>query len=113
MRHHADPRHPGAEGHPAAGRDDAAIRRQIGISLQETRLSEKLTVLETVTLFRSLYPEGIEPEDAIAEVSLMEKAGSRVGKLSGGQKQRLAVACAIVGQENPATTSVLRSNNCR
>jgi len=29
------------------------IRQEIGISLQETRLSEKLTVLETLTLFRS------------------------------------------------------------
>jgi len=79
------------------GRHDDAIRRQIGVSLQETRLSDKLTVLETVTLFRSFYPEGIEPEDAIAQIDLTEKADARVGKLSGGQRQRLAVACAIVG----------------
>src|SRR4029077_8944811 len=31
------------------GTDDDAIRRRIGISLQETRLSEKLSVLETLT----------------------------------------------------------------
>ena len=35
-------------------------------------------------------------EEAIARVSLQEKADARVGKLSGGQKQQLAVACAIV-----------------
>jgi ABC-2 type transport system ATP-binding protein len=79
------------------GASDDAIKQQIGISLQETRLSEKLTVRETVTLFRSLYRQGIAPDEVIAHVSLEEKADSRVGKLSGGQKQRLAVACALVG----------------
>lgn len=79
------------------GRDDEEIRQRIGISLQETRLSEKLTVRETVTLFRSFYRAGMTPDEAIARVSLQEKADARVGKLSGGQKQRLAVACAVVG----------------
>jgi ABC-2 type transport system ATP-binding protein len=79
------------------GRDDDAIRNRIGISLQETRLSDRLTVLETVTLFRSFYQSGLDPEEAIRRVSLEEKTGARVEKLSGGQKQRLAVALAIVG----------------
>ena len=79
------------------GRQDNEIRQRIGISLQETRLSEKLTVLETLTLFRSFYRSGPDPFEALASVSLQEKANARVGKLSGGQKQRLAVACAIVG----------------
>jgi ABC-2 type transport system ATP-binding protein len=76
------------------GRD---IRERIGISLQETRLSDKLTVRETVTLFRSFYKQGIDPDEAIGRVSLEDKAGAWVVKLSGGQRQRLAVACAIVG----------------
>ncbi len=75
----------------------AEIRRRIGISLQETRLSDKLTVHEVVTMFRSFYPNGLDPDEAIARVSLEEKARSYVVKLSGGQRQRLAVACAIVG----------------
>src|SRR5947209_2191274 len=37
------------------GADDQALRQRVGISLQETRLAEKLTVLETLTLFRSFY----------------------------------------------------------
>ncbi len=78
-------------------RDAAAIRARIGISLQETRLSDKLTVRETVGLFRSFYPAGLDPADAIARVSLEEKADAYVDKLSGGQKQRLALACALVG----------------
>jgi ABC-2 type transport system ATP-binding protein len=79
------------------GRDDTAIKERIGISLQETRLSEKLQVDETVTLFRSFYRRGLEPEEVIRRVSMEEKAKARVGKLSGGQRQRLAVACALVG----------------
>jgi len=79
------------------GRDDDAIRQRIGISLQETRLSDKLTVAETVTLFRSFYARGLDPAEVIRRVSLEEKAGALVEKLSGGQRQRLAVACAIIG----------------
>jgi ABC-2 type transport system ATP-binding protein len=78
-------------------RDGDAIRRRIGISLQETRLSDKLTVRETVTLFRSFYAAGPTPDEAIATVGLEEKARSFVDKLSGGQRQRLAVATALVG----------------
>lgn len=73
------------------------IRERIGISLQETKLAEKLSVIETVSLFRSFYARGITPDEAVEAVSLQEKAKAWVGKLSGGQQQRLAVACALVG----------------
>ena len=79
------------------GRDDQKIKQRIGISLQETKLAEKLSVRETLALFRSFYTHGIEPEEAMREVSLEEKSRTWVGKLSGGQRQRLAVACALVG----------------
>jgi len=79
------------------GSDDAEIKERLGISLQETRLGERLTVRETLTLFRSFYRNGLEPDDAIRQVSLEEKANARVGKLSGGQKQRLAVATSLIG----------------
>src|SRR5262249_47762131 len=69
----------------------------LGISLQETKLGEKLSVRETLTLFRSFYRRGCEPDDVIRRVSLEDKAAAWVGKLSGGQRQRLAVACALVG----------------
>ena len=79
------------------GTQDKALRELLGISLQETQFSEKLTVDETVQLFRSFYARGPAPADVIAMVQLQEKSGSRVGSLSGGQKQRLALACALVG----------------
>jgi len=74
------------------------IRERIGVSLQETQLSEKITVYETLRLFRSFYRRGRDPEELLRGLSLEEKRNSRVGKLSGGQKQRLAVACALVGE---------------
>ena len=79
------------------GEDDEALRQRLGISLQETRLAEKLTVEETLTLFRSFYNQGSTPTAVMEQVSLTEKARAYVGKLSGGQRQRLAVACALVG----------------
>ncbi|HUU85139.1 MAG TPA: ABC transporter ATP-binding protein [Phycisphaerae bacterium] len=79
------------------GEHDEAIRQRIGISLQETKLTDKLAVGETVRLFRSFYDRGREPDEVIAAVSLTEKTRAWVQKLSGGQKQRLAVACALVG----------------
>ncbi len=78
-------------------KDAAELRERIGISLQETQLSEKLTVRETLTLFRSFYRHPLEVDAALAQVQLEEKATARVGALSGGQKQRLAVACALIG----------------
>jgi len=77
--------------------DSTALRAQLGIQLQETQLAEKLTVLETVTLFRSFYTSGRAVHDVIDLVQLGEKRTARVGGLSGGQKQRLALACALVG----------------
>ncbi|HJU91238.1 MAG TPA: ABC transporter ATP-binding protein [Gemmatimonadaceae bacterium] len=77
--------------------DARELRSRLGISLQETQFAEKLTVLETVTLFRSFYPRGATPDEIVGLVQLDEKARSRVGGLSGGQKQRLAVACALAG----------------
>ena len=79
------------------GQDDRALRELLGISLQETQFSEKLTVGETIQLFRSFYRDGATPADVIAMVQLQEKSRARVGQLSGGQKQRLALACALVG----------------
>jgi ABC-2 type transport system ATP-binding protein len=72
------------------------LRELLGISLQETRLSEKLTVRETVELFASFYRHPRPADEILDEMSLTEKAGAWVGKLSGGQKQRLAVATALV-----------------
>ncbi|HUL69562.1 MAG TPA: ABC transporter ATP-binding protein [Gemmatimonadales bacterium] len=74
------------------------LRERLGVSLQETQLQEKLTVEETVRLFRSFYQKGRPVDEVIEAVQLTEKRRSRVGQLSGGQRQRLALACALVGE---------------
>ena len=73
------------------------LRQRIGIQLQETQFPDKLTVEETLRLFRSFYRRGITVDESIKLAQLEEKRRSRVGGLSGGQKQRLAMATALVG----------------
>jgi len=79
------------------GAHDVELRELLGICLQETKLPEKLTVLEILQLFRSFYVSGRDPQEIMQRVALTEKAETWVTKLSGGQRQRLAVACALVG----------------
>jgi ABC-2 type transport system ATP-binding protein len=74
------------------------IRQRIGIQLQETQLADKLTVRETLGLFRSFYDEGVPVDELIATVELDSKRDTWVSKLSGGQRQRLSVACALAGR---------------
>ena len=81
----------------AWGEDDDALRARLGIHLQESQLDEKLSVIETLRLFRSFYPRGRSVDDVLELLELGGKRGSWVGKLSGGQRQRLAVGCALVG----------------
>jgi ABC-2 type transport system ATP-binding protein len=83
------------------GRDwrhhEAEIRERIGVTLQETRFPDKQTVRELVSLFRSFYRDGLDPDEVMERVSLEGKANSYVEQLSGGQQQRLAVAIGLVG----------------
>jgi ABC-2 type transport system ATP-binding protein len=76
---------------------DRQLRARLGIQLQETQLSDKLSVLETLRLFRSFAERGRRVDEVLALVELESKGTAWVGKLSGGQKQRLALACALVG----------------
>ena len=77
---------------------DRALRERLGIQLQEAKFQDKLSVIETVELFRSFYRRGPDPEDVIKSVQLEEKRESWVGKLSGGQRQRLSLAVALVNE---------------
>ena len=73
------------------------LRQRLGIQLQDTQLAEKLTVRETIGLFRSFYRHSRDANEVIEVVQLTEKRDARIGTLSGGQKQRMAIACALVG----------------
>jgi ABC-2 type transport system ATP-binding protein len=73
------------------------LRQRLGIQLQETQLADKLTVEETLRLFRSFYRAGRSVPELLQMVELESKRTSWVSKLSGGQKQRLSVACSLAG----------------
>src|SRR3984893_7644375 len=77
--------------------DAAELRQRLGIQLQETQLAEKLTVLETLSLFRSFFRQGPGADEVIRLVQLEEKRSARVGTLSGGQKRGLGLWWAPVG----------------
>lgn len=78
-------------------RHAASLRQRLGTQLQETVLADKLTVHETLRLFRSFYLQGNPVEAVLEMVQLREKQHTWVKNLSGGQRQRLAVGCALVG----------------
>jgi ABC-2 type transport system ATP-binding protein len=73
------------------------LRKIIGLSLQETRFSEKLTVYETLQLFASFYNlDSKRVNEVIALTGLDSKRKAMTGALSGGQRQRLALAVALL-----------------
>jgi ABC-2 type transport system ATP-binding protein len=75
------------------------LRKIIGLSLQETRFAEKLTVRETLRLFASFFEMGkLRVDEVIGLTGLEEKRKSMVGALSGGQRQRLALAVALLNR---------------
>jgi ABC-2 type transport system ATP-binding protein len=79
------------------GSDRQWLRERLGIQLQETQLADKLTVAETLRLFRSFYPSGHTVDALLSMVELEAKRNVWISKLSGGQKQRLSIACALAG----------------
>ena len=73
------------------------IHQFIGLSLQETRFIDKLTVRETLQIFAGLYGLNKKRIDEVIEiVSLEEKQKSYVVNLSGGQRQRLALGISVI-----------------
>lgn len=77
--------------------DAQAIRRMMGISLQETKFIDKLTVAETLNLFGSFYRLGKDRTvEILDKVNLREKKDAFVVNLSGGQRQKLALGVALL-----------------
>lgn len=75
------------------------LRELLGISLQETRFMDKVTVWETLLLFASFYRlESKRAEETLELVDLQEKKHAFTVNLSGGQRQRLALAIALLHQ---------------
>jgi len=77
-------------------RQSAALKHEIGASLQSTSLPDKIRVMEALRLFASFYKRGRKPEELLKRFGLEDKRNTFYSQLSGGQKQRLALAMALV-----------------
>ena len=74
-----------------------AMRRRVGLVLQETAIAPQLSVTELLDLFGGYYPSPRPTSEVLELAGLTEKANARVRTLSGGQQRRLDVALGIVG----------------
>ena len=74
-----------------------ALRRRIGIVLQEPGFDGDLTVAETITLFASFYGRARSLDDVLTLARLGDARSARVRTLSGGQHRRLDLAVGLVG----------------
>ncbi|UBU13156.1 ABC transporter ATP-binding protein [Nonomuraea gerenzanensis] len=77
---------------------DAALRRGIGVTPQETGLPESLRVGEIVDFVGAHFPERVPAAELLGRFGLSGLAGRQVGGLSGGQRRRLGVALAFAGR---------------
>lgn len=82
------------------GRDprDSAVRRGIGVMLQDGDLPDTLRVAEHVRLFSSYYPSPRPIAETLSLAGLTDLAKRPYGALSGGQKRRVEFALAICGR---------------
>ncbi|MGW4795356.1 ABC transporter ATP-binding protein [Nonomuraea sp. NPDC004297] len=77
---------------------DAAVRRGIGVTPQETGLPETLRVGEIVDFVSAHFPDREPKGELLARFGLDDLVKRQIGGLSGGQRRRLAVALAFAGK---------------
>ncbi len=77
-------------------KDTKSVKKIIGVQLQSVNFFEKLSLLEIVELFSTLYSYSVDPNKILERVGLLNKKDSYFKTLSGGQKQRLSIAVALV-----------------
>jgi len=74
-----------------------ALRRRVGVVLQECGFPLHLRVGELVEEWRSFYPAPRPLDDLLAAVELGSERDTPVRRLSGGQRRRLDFALALAG----------------
>lgn len=77
---------------------DPAVRRDIGVMLQDAALPDTLQVAEQIHLFSSYYPSPRPLQETLALAGLEGLGKRRYAALSGGQQRRVQFALAICGR---------------
>ena len=77
-------------------RQKKQLKDRIGACLQATNLPDKITVLEALDFFGSLYSRKSDTGALLKRLQLEDKKDAGYATLSGGQKQRLALALALI-----------------
>jgi putative ABC transport system ATP-binding protein len=70
-------------------------RRSVGFVFQFYNLVPSLTAYENVALVTEISDNPMQPEEALALVSLLDRKDHFPSQLSGGEQQRVAIARAI------------------
>lgn len=76
------------------------LLRQVGIQTQDFAVQPKVTPLEVLTFFASLYPNPLDVHRTLEQLELADKANSYFVNLSGGQKKRLSLATTLIGNNS-------------
>ena len=74
-----------------------AAHARIGAMLQSVSVPDRLTVRETIHLFRGFYPRPLPVDRLLAAAGLAEEARTMANRLSGGKMRRLQFALALAG----------------
>ncbi|GJF04806.1 multidrug ABC transporter ATP-binding protein [Pseudonocardia sp. D17] len=88
-------------------RDVTELRRVLGVQLQDSKLPERMTVAEAVSLYSSFYDDPADGDALVDRLGLTRRRDTRFGKLSGGQQQRLAIVLALLGRPRVAVLDEL------
>lgn len=77
--------------------DQPEARQSVGAMLQDISVIDRLTVRETMDLFRSYYANPLPLANLLAMSGLEKEQNKYATSLSGGQKRRLDFALAMAG----------------
>ncbi|MEZ5374051.1 MAG: ABC transporter ATP-binding protein [Microthrixaceae bacterium] len=82
--------------------DHQALTERIGVMLQGSGLPRHQRPRDVLVQFAGFYPNPLDPDELLEQVSLTHRARSTWSRLSGGEQQRLSLALALVGRPSVA-----------
>lgn len=78
-------------------KDIYALRKKIGIQLQESSFYPRIKVKEAIKLFQSFYSQSISGDKLLERFNLENMKNIYYENLSGGQKTKLQIILSLIG----------------